>query len=57
MYLNVLTHDIYNILFGISGYYELLKDSIPKEENNVLERVNTLVKRGTAIVQDIRFLK
>ena len=55
MYLNVLTHDIYNILFGISGYYELLKDSIP-EEDGVLERVNTLVKRGTAIVQDIRLL-
>ena len=56
MYLNVLTHDIYNILFGISGYYELLKDSIPQEENGVLERVNTLVKRGTSIVQDIRLL-
>ncbi len=56
MYLNVLTHDIYNIFFGISGYYELLKDSIPKEEDGVLERVNTLVKRGTSIVQDIRLL-
>ncbi len=56
MYLNVLTHDIYNILFGISGYYELLKDNIPKEEDGVLERVNTLVKRGTSIVQDIRLL-
>jgi light-regulated signal transduction histidine kinase (bacteriophytochrome) len=55
MYLNVLTHDIYNILFGISGYYELLKDSIP-EEDGVLERVNTLVRRGTSIVQDIRLL-
>jgi PAS domain-containing protein len=56
MYLNVLTHDIYNILFGISGYYELLTDSIPPEENVILERVNTLVKRGTGIVQDIRLL-
>ena len=56
MYLNVLTHDIYNILFGISGYYELLTDSIPPEENIILERVNTLVKRGTSIVQDIRLL-
>ena len=56
MYLNVLTHDIYNILFGISGYYELLTDSIPPEENAILERVNTLVKRGTGIVQDIRLL-
>ncbi|MCE7741829.1 MAG: HAMP domain-containing histidine kinase [Candidatus Heimdallarchaeota archaeon] len=56
MYLNVLTHDIYNILFGISGYYELLKDNIPQEEDGVLERVNTLVKRGTSIVQDIRLL-
>ncbi|MHA1198949.1 MAG: hypothetical protein ACTSQF_06310, partial [Candidatus Heimdallarchaeaceae archaeon] len=56
MYLNVLTHDIYNILFGISGYYELLKGNIPQEEDGVLERVNTLVKRGTSIVQDIRLL-
>lgn len=56
MYLNVLTHDIYNILFGISGYYELLTDSIPPEENAILERVNTLVRRGTGIVQDIRLL-
>ena len=56
MYLNVLTHDIYNILFGISGYYELLADSIPPDENAILERVNILVKRGTGIVQDIRLL-
>lgn len=56
MYLNVLTHDIYNILFGISGYYELLTGSIPPEENVILERVNTLVRRGTGIVQDIRLL-
>ncbi len=56
MYLNVLTHDIYNILFGISGYYELLKDNIPPEQDGVLERVNTLVRRGTSIVQDIRLL-
>ena len=55
MYLNVLTHDIYNILFGISGYYELLKDIVPQQES-VLDRVNTLVKRGTSIVQDIRLL-
>jgi K+-sensing histidine kinase KdpD len=55
MYLNVLTHDIYNILFGISGYYELLKDIVPQQEG-VLERVNMLVKRGTSIVQDIRLL-
>ncbi|MBY8999496.1 MAG: HAMP domain-containing histidine kinase [Candidatus Heimdallarchaeota archaeon] len=52
MYLNVLTHDIYNILFGISGYYELLDD----KENQIIQRVSTLVKRGTAIVQDIRLL-
>ena len=56
MYLNVLTHDIYNILFGISGYYELLADCIPPDENAILERVNILVKRGTGIVQDIRLL-
>lgn len=56
MYLNVLTHDIYNILFGISGYYELLDDKDSPEENQVIQRVSTLVKRGTAIVQDIRLL-
>ncbi len=56
MYLNVLTHDIYNILFGISGYYELLDDKNSPEENQVIQRVSTLVKRGTAIVQDIRLL-
>ena len=56
MYLNVLTHDIYNILFGISGYYELLADCIPPDENAILERVNILVKRGTGIVQDIQLL-
>ncbi len=56
MYLNVLTHDIYNILFGISGYYELLDDKGSPEENQVIQRVSTLVKRGTAIVQDIRLL-
>ncbi|MCK4972568.1 MAG: hypothetical protein KAS52_04550, partial [Candidatus Heimdallarchaeota archaeon] len=56
MYLNVLTHDIYNILFGISGYYELLDDRNSPEENQVIQRVSTLVRRGTAIVQDIRLL-
>ena len=56
MYLNVLTHDIYNILFGISGYYELLDEKSSPEENQVIQRVSTLVKRGTAIVQDIRLL-
>ncbi len=56
MYLNVLTHDIYNILFGISGYYELLEDKNSPEDNQVIQRVSTLVKRGTAIVQDIRLL-
>ncbi|MHA1346527.1 MAG: hypothetical protein ACTSVO_02765 [Candidatus Heimdallarchaeaceae archaeon] len=56
MYLNVLTHDIYNILFGISGYYELLDEKDSPEENQVIQRVSTLVKRGTAIVQDIRLL-
>ncbi|MHA1954614.1 MAG: PAS domain-containing protein [Candidatus Heimdallarchaeaceae archaeon] len=56
MYLNVLTHDIYNILFGISGYYELLKDNIPEEEKSIIERVRVLVRRGTGIVQDIRLL-
>ena len=56
MYLNVLTHDIYNILFGISGYYELLKDSLPEEESSIIERVRVLVRRGTSIVQDIRLL-
>ena len=56
MYLNVLTHDIYNILFGISGYYELLKDKIPDEERSIIERVRVLVHRGTGIVQDIRLL-
>ena len=56
MYLNVLTHDIYNILFGISGYYELLDDKDSPEENQVIQRVSTLVRRGTAIVQDIRLL-
>lgn len=56
MYLNVLTHDIYNILFGISGYYELLDAKGSPEENQVIQRVSSLVKRGTAIVQDIRLL-
>ncbi|MCG3226242.1 MAG: PAS domain-containing protein [Candidatus Heimdallarchaeota archaeon] len=56
MYLNVLTHDIYNILFGISGYYELLKDNIPEEEKSIIERVRVLIRRGTGIVQDIRLL-
>ncbi|MHA1592473.1 MAG: hypothetical protein ACTSUP_08385, partial [Candidatus Heimdallarchaeaceae archaeon] len=56
MYLNVLTHDIYNILFGISGYYELLDDKKSPEDNQVIQRVSTLVRRGTAIVQDIRLL-
>ena len=56
MYLNVLTHDIYNILFGISGYYELLSDKIPREQKDIIDRVSKLVKRGTAIVQDIRLL-
>ncbi|MCG3215541.1 MAG: HAMP domain-containing histidine kinase [Candidatus Heimdallarchaeota archaeon] len=56
MYLNVLTHDIYNILFGISGYYELLSSSIQPENKIIVERVSKLVKRGTAIVQDIRLL-
>ncbi|MHA1408488.1 MAG: hypothetical protein ACTSSG_14070 [Candidatus Heimdallarchaeaceae archaeon] len=56
MYLNVLTHDIYNILFGISGYYELLYDKTEKEDIEIVGRVNRLVKRGTAIVQDIRLL-
>jgi len=56
MYLNVLTHDIYNIFFGISGYYELLDDKDSPEENQVIQRVSTLIKRGTAIVQDIRLL-
>ncbi len=56
MYLNILTHDVYNILFGISGYYELLSDSIQPEHNIIVERVSKLVKRGTGIVQDIRLL-
>ncbi|MCG3221367.1 MAG: HAMP domain-containing histidine kinase, partial [Candidatus Heimdallarchaeota archaeon] len=56
MYLNVLTHDIYNILFGISGYYELLKDNMPEEDKPIIERVRVLVRRGTGIVQDIRLL-
>ena len=56
MYLNILTHDVYNILFGISGYYELLSDNIQPEHNIIVERVSKLVKRGTAIVQDIRLL-
>lgn len=56
MYLNILTHDIYNILFGISGYHELLSDNIQPEHNIIVERVSKLVKRGTGIVQDIRLL-
>ncbi len=56
MYLNVLTHDIYNILFGISGYYELLSDKIPREQKEIIDRVSKLVRRGTSIVQDIRLL-
>jgi len=56
MYLNVLTHDIYNILFGISGYYELLKGNVREEDKEIIERVKVLVRRGTAIVQDIRTL-
>ncbi|MHA2357350.1 MAG: PAS domain-containing protein, partial [Candidatus Heimdallarchaeaceae archaeon] len=56
MYLNVLTHDIYNILFGISGYYELLKGNVKEGDEEIIERVNFLVRRGTSIVQDIRTL-
>jgi signal transduction histidine kinase len=56
MYLNVLTHDIYNIFFGISGYYELLRDTISPEQQETIKRTEHLVKRGTAIVQDIRLL-
>ncbi|UJG42889.1 MAG: PAS domain-containing protein [Candidatus Heimdallarchaeum endolithica] len=56
MYLNVLTHDIFNIFFAIEGYYEIVKGEIPKEQKQVLNKVSDLVERGTETVQHIRLL-
>lgn len=56
IYFNILTHDIYNILFAISGYYELLKDKLAKEDSEIVKRIDSLISRGTNIVKDIRTL-
>jgi len=56
MYLNVLTHDIFNIFFAIEGYYEIVKGEISKEQKQVLNKVSDLVERGTETVQHIRLL-
>ncbi|MHA1686567.1 MAG: hypothetical protein ACTSYD_09210 [Candidatus Heimdallarchaeaceae archaeon] len=56
IYFNILTHDIYNILFAISGYYELIKHKLPPEDLDILKRIDALTKRGTDIVRDIRAL-
>ncbi len=56
MYLNVLTHDIYNILFGISGYSQLISTVVPDNEKKLLERIDTLILKGTSIIRDIRVL-
>ncbi|MHA1351362.1 MAG: PAS domain-containing protein [Candidatus Heimdallarchaeaceae archaeon] len=56
MYLNVLTHDIFNIFFAIEGYYEIVRSEIPQEQQQVLNKVSELVERGTETVQHIRLL-
>jgi len=56
MYLNILTHDIYNILFAISGYYEIIQSKLPIEDEEISKRIKNLIIRGTKIVQNIRLL-
>jgi nitrogen-specific signal transduction histidine kinase len=56
IYLDVLTYEIMNAFFSLSGYADLLKNRVGDDEKEYTLRILDTIKRSDAVIRNIQII-
>jgi len=56
IYLDVLTYEIMNAIFSLSGYADILKDSVNEKEKGYTQHMIEILKKSRAVIRNIEII-